>query len=556
MNSTSIASTCSNCNSDFPVTESDQEFYKTMKVPAPTWCADCRYQRRLAWRNERVLYSRKCDGTGEQMLSVYSEDKPFPVYNNDYWYSDKWDALDYGRDYDFTRPFFEQFEELTNMVPQLARSVVKNDNCDYVNQCGMSKDCYLIFEADHDRNCYYSNNIFDSRDCMEILHGTNNELCYECVDCHDSYDLKCSQDSKNCSESWFLKNCIGCMNCFGSVNLRNKQYYFLNQKYSKEEYEQKVKAVNLASYAGLQNMRAQFAELANKFPQKYIHGIKNEDSTGDYISHTERCYNCFDLHNSQDCRNVNIARNMKMVHDVLAFGSKPGVEFSYEVHETGAGTRNILFSDQIWGTCHDISYSKLCVTGSKYLFGCVGLRRAEYCILNKQYSKEEYEEMLPRIIRHMESTQEWGQFFPMNIAPYGYNETMAQDYFPMSKEDVLAKGLKWKDKDQRDYQPAEMEVPDAVSDVPDTITNALLACTDCAKNYRIIGQELRFCRGRGVPLSKKCPDCRHYDRLKLRNPQHLHDRECAKCQTPLKTSYAPDRPEAIHCESCYEGMVD
>lgn len=556
MNNTLSALTCTNCKTPFSVTESDQNFYEIIKVPTPTMCPNCRYQRRLVWRNERILYPRKCDATGEQILSVYSDDKPFPIYNNDYWYSDKWDAINYGRDYDFTRPFFDQLEELMNIVPQLARSVSRNENCDYVNQCGMSKDCYLIFEGDHNRNCYYANNIYDSRDCMEILHGIKNELCFECVDCHDCYDLKCSQDSKNCSESWFLKNCIGCMNCFGSVNLRNKQYYFLNKKYSKEEYEQKVKSVNLASYAGLQRMRAQFAELAKKFPQKYIHGIKNENSTGDYISHTERCYDCFDVHNSQDCRNSHITRNMKMVHDVLSFGGDPGLEFCYEVHEGGAGIRNICFCDQIWEACHDIWYSKLCTNGSKYLFGCVGLRHKEYCILNKEYTKETYEEMLPRIIRHMQSTGEWGQFFPMAISPYGYNETMAQDYFPLTKEQALAKGLKWKDRDQREYQPSQIRVPDLISDVPDTITNAVLACTDCGKNYRVIAQELRFCRGRGVPISQKCPDCRHRDRLKLRNPQKLFNRSCAKCQTPLKSSYSPDRPESIYCESCYEGMTE
>ena len=152
---------CKNCEATFELNDEDIQYFNEMNVPAPTFCPDCRQQRRLTWRSERNLYYRKCDGTGKDIISVYSEDKPFPVYNNDYWYSDEWNTYDYGQDFDFDRPFFEQYEELLNKVPQLSRSAVGNQNCNYVNQCGWCKNCYLIFEADHDENCLYANNLHD-----------------------------------------------------------------------------------------------------------------------------------------------------------------------------------------------------------------------------------------------------------------------------------------------------------------------------------------------------------------------------------------------------------
>ena len=48
----------------------------------------------------------------------------------------------------------------------------------------------------------------------------------------------------------------------------------------------------------------------------------------------------------------------------------------------------------------DLEYS-IMVSSSQNCFGCVNLRNGEYSILNKRYSKEEYEELIPKIIQHM-----------------------------------------------------------------------------------------------------------------------------------------------------------
>jgi Zn ribbon nucleic-acid-binding protein len=58
-------------------------------------CPECRQQRRLSFRNERNLYKRDCDATGKSIISIYSPDKPYKVYNQDFWWSDNWDAMDY-----------------------------------------------------------------------------------------------------------------------------------------------------------------------------------------------------------------------------------------------------------------------------------------------------------------------------------------------------------------------------------------------------------------------------------------------------------------------------
>ena len=90
---------------------------KRYTIPPPTLCPDCRQQRRLTFRNERKLYKRKCDATGKDIVSNYSPDKPYTIYTQEYWWSDKWDAMSYGREFDFSRSAMEQMEELQKSVP-------------------------------------------------------------------------------------------------------------------------------------------------------------------------------------------------------------------------------------------------------------------------------------------------------------------------------------------------------------------------------------------------------------------------------------------------------
>lgn len=65
----------------------------------------------------------------------------------------------------------------------------------------------------------------------------------------------------------------------------------------------------------------------------------------------------------------------------------------------------MLFSYNCW-TSSELAYCIDCYD-TKNCFGCIGLRNKQYCILNKQYTKEQYEELVPKIIEHMTKTGEW-----------------------------------------------------------------------------------------------------------------------------------------------------
>ena len=182
-----------------------------------------------------------------------------------------------------------------------------------------------------------------------------------------------------------------------------------------------------------------------------------------------------------------------------------------------------------------------------------------YCILNKQYTKEEYEALVPKIIEKMRADGEWGEFFPVTMSPFAYNETVAQEYFPLSKEEVLARGWKWRD--QSDEMPKvdrvspAAQLPDSIDDIPDDILNWAIECDATKRPFKIIKQELEFYRQMRLPVPRLHPDERHRRRMALRNPRKLWKRECQKCGKDIETSYAPDRPEIVYCEECYLAEV-
>lgn len=554
---------CKLCSVKFDVTDKDRAFYekispeiggKKILIPDPTLCPDCRQQRRLAQGNQLHLYKRKCDKTGAEVISNYHPDGPYTVYAEEVWWGNDWDATEYGRDFDFSRPFFEQFQELSLAVPRpaLQRGFQYDENSDYTNYAGKNKNCYLIFDSDECRDCYYAysvNSGEDVMDCYRIRSGQLNFECVDCVNCYNSYFL---QDCQNCTDSYFLKNCIGCKNCIMCSNLRNKEYYINNQPVSKEEFEKYKEGMKSRAY--IKQMREHFEKFKLQFPEKYMHGVQNENVTGDYLTSCKDSSFCFDGANLWDCKYSYQSFNpLKNVMDTQECGD---AELLYECAFVGYGTYDVKFSIHALadGTT-DLMYCNYS-PHSQHCFGSIGVKHKKYCILNKQYTQEEYEALVPRIIEHMKTTGEWGEFFPMSLSSFGYNETLAQEHYPLTKEEALGMGLKWQDEDEKNYAPSQYVAPDTIAEVSDDVLKEVLACTTCGRNYRIMKQELELLKKFQMPLPEECFFCRHDKRREMRNPKKMYDRKCMKCGVDIKTTYAEGRPEIVYCEKCYLESVD
>ncbi|MBU0705596.1 hypothetical protein KJ657_05515 [Patescibacteria group bacterium] len=544
--------TCKLCQTDFEVTDKDWQYYQKVDVPSPTLCPTCRAQRRLAWRNERKLYVSKSDLSGERLISIFSPDKPYKVYSTQEWWSDKYNPLDYGRDYDFDRPFFEQFNELMWAVPHMSLIGANNEDCDYCHLLANCKHCYMITESSNNEDCLYGYWLQKCLGCVDSSFSHESRYCYEIDNCYNCYNLKWSQDCTSCSDSYFLKDSIGCKNCFGCINLHQKQYYIFNKPHTKEEYEAFIRKIDFDSYKKLGHWLAEAKKFFLTQPHKYAHILNSENCFGDYIMDARYCEECYHAHDAEYCKyGEHVWRGSKNNMDVSTVGRE--AEWVYEAINTGISSFNVQFSVQNW-TCSDMQYS-YGSHNSSHSFGCVGLKRNEYCILNKQYSKEEYGGLRSRIVEQMKKNGEYGEFFPASISPFGYNETVAHEQYPLTKNEVAEQGFKWSDyeaplPDVEKVISAE-KLPDNSKDIPDDVLNWAIKCQVSGRPFRLTKEELKFYREHHIPIPRLHPDERHMERMKTRNPNRLWNRNCAKCNADIKTSYSPDRPEVVYCEQCY-----
>ncbi len=574
---------CKQCGEKFEVTDEDLKFLEKISpvfdgrkfsIPVSDFCHDCKHQRHLSFRNERKLYARKCDLTDKQIISTYSPDKAFKVYDQEAWWSDKWDELKYGRDFDFSKTFAEQFKALYRDVPHMSLYTTNCENSYYTNYALEQKNCYLMFGAAKNEDCMYGKFVSFSKDCVDNLTLYAGELCYQGIASDMCYACKFFVNCRNCSDSIMIEDCQSCRNCIGCFGLRAKEFCVFNKQYSQEEYAEIKKEYEYLTNEKIEVLRGKLEELKKTLPHVSSHIFGSENCTGESVYNCKNCTNSFDSKNSEDCDHVYFTPNSFGSRDIT-FCSPDGVRSCYSMCSTVGLEMSMMLFYAWYGS--NVYYSMEC-HHCHNIFGCVGLRNKKYCVFNKQYSKEEYEVLVSKIIQHMggigrahgasaqvkaesgfasssetePKNREWGEFFPYDVSAFAYNETIAHEYYPLSKDQALKLGCAWRDEKIEMASEGDYFVPPAdIREVGDDICEKILKCEVTGKAYKVIPSELKFYKKMKLPIPRICPDQRHFDRLKFHNYYRLCDRKCAKCGKDVKSVYAPGRPEIVYCEDCY-----
>ena len=388
-----------------------------------------------------------------------------------------------------------------------------------------------------------------------------------------------------------------CQNCFGCSGLRNKQYYIFNQPSSKTEYEKFLAENYLGERKNLAILKEKAKAVWLAVPKKYSQIIKCQTASGNYISESKNIANGWDVEKCEDAKNLNVVVGLKDCQDCSCFGWG---ELAYELAHAGGVSRS-KFSCHLFGagsidspSSTDLGYC-LFTPNSSYCFGCCNLQKQEYCVLNKKYSKADYEQLVEKIKKQMATLPYkdkkdrpyfYGEFFPPELSTFGYNETNAQDYYLLTKEQALEQGFNWSNYESDvKYEFSNYQVPDNIKDVKDDILEKVLKCEVSGKGFRIIPMELAFYRQMNLPIPKRAPLQRHKDRMAQLLPRVLFKRQCQchgltsapqetsgspstagaltykntclhehgekPCPNIIETPYSPERPEIVYCEQCY-----
>jgi len=537
--------TCLQCAQDFIIDADDFVFYEKMRVVAPTICPMCRLQRRLAWRNEINFYKRVCGLCKKQIISMYHESVPFPVYCSPCWWSDAWAAEDFGRDYDLSRDFFERLGDLQKIVPHEALQSKGSINSDYANYTMNSKNVYLSTVAAESEDCAYCRFVIKNTDCVDCEYTTS---CQSSVGLsRGAYNTDCSYCfvSENCRDVHYSADCHNCESCFGCINLRHKKYHIFNTEYSKEEYEKKVKELRALPHAELLERVDEFMKTQ---PHRANVHFQCQNVTGDDIYFSVSCKQCFGanfVRNGAYLFDVSsLSRSNETVQDLYDCAIVADVQLGYEMIG-GSKSYDCKFGI-INDNCVGTTYSMFCY-GCTEVLGCIGLRSKSYCILNKQYSKEEYALLKEQIL-----SSQPGEFFPNTLCPFAYNESMAMEYFSLSEAEAKRLGYSWRPREKRNY----------------TLDAETFGCAhnesckhECTGAFRLIPLEKKLYERLNLPNPTLCPNCRRGERLDKRNPLKLWLRTCMNnppaggCAKAIEATYPPTDPTIIFCNDCHAKVL-
>ena len=493
---------CSISGQDFLVLEREEQLLKEFQLPLPDKSALENWIYSAGQAGPFNFQKTICPVTKTPILTRWSMNGAIIGVAPEWFWSDQCDNTRAGQEYDFSRPFFDQFIEVArkSYAPSINR--VNCENSPYVNACVQLKDCHLCFACENLRESIYCALCSTSTDLLLCSGVSNSELCYSCLDCNNIYNSRFLQDCQNCNDCFWCLDCIGCKNCFQCVGLRQAQdgYYIRNEKVTAEAWERHFKSLNLGSYHQQLEITAA-AEEFFKDKRDYNTNFKNENCSDVYhVSNSKNCNNVFYSSNCEDCKDIIFSNNARDCYTALWARNSERCYFVTGV----LNAYNCFFCDGAIGNARNNFYSFCCYNGCHDVFGCFFLKTKNYCILNKEYSKEEYEDLLPRVIKHLQSTGEWGKWFPPELYQGCYQDSWANyALVELTDQQIKDRGLLSLKKEQTVNTNEKTELPDDLLLFSEELCEKELFCESSAKPYKISKQELKAFLRQNCPIPRK-----------------------------------------------------
>ena len=477
----------------------------------------------VKWVGSRMslcFYRRKVliNGTFTTLTSVTPETSRSKNIVDGKWYLENQKMFtEQAREYDFTKSFFSNFWELLDSVPAPTRFTDdKSVDCDHAASVWMSNKVYLsILAIDDCENILYT---FYTQDGVKntlnsVMVWDHSENIYFSSGVLKSYNVFYSRYITNSANIWFSTNLIGCQECILCDTLTNASYCIRNKQYSQEEYL-KEKTNILSNKSDFERFYLGLSKKWENFGSKNIVGkfcIESENVENGFFSYrVSSGRNIFFVWDKDGRRNAydTICSDQKWEGDV------------YGCINLGSASNCYLSDSFIWASLY---YCYNCLTCS-FCIGCTGLTNKSYYILNKQYTKEEWEIQAEKIFASMERDGTLWEFFPGEMSRLYFNDTLASlIYDDFTKEEVEAAWYLWRD------EPIRVDIPEGVKIVknteldqyqwfdvhgawkihPDVMDTVI---SDAKWNYyRIVQYEYDFLMKHGLPL----PTLHWLDRIKL-----------------------------------------
>lgn len=477
-------------------------------LPLPTYSPDERLRRRAQYRNFFHLHKRPCDLTGKDVVSMFSKDADSTVWNQPDWWSNKMDGFHYAEDIDWEKDFSSQLHDFMWRVPQttLNNSYKDIENSEYINGNGRSKDCYLTSCGADNEKCLYGFFIYHDTSLVNCIYARFNERCSFSAYLWKCYDVHFSFNCEECRHCRYSFSCDGSHHLLGCVWQVRTQYQILNVSCSETEYEATLSKLKMDAIFR-KGFEKKVLELVKKIGIESNITTGSVDSTGDFCYDSKNAHTCHNAANLEDSYYINDCYDVQDSMDITGWWAN--LSLSYDCIGVGEDSSHLYWTHGSWGNSRYQFYCNNC-SASSYLFACSGLHHQSYCIFNKQYTKEDWEINVKKLIKKLQEAGEWGEFPNAKNAWFPYDASYAMDILPLTEEEVIRRGLKWSNyalkiewKVTRTI-PAE-KLPDTINHIPDDILLWAILSWASNKPYKIQPLELSFYREWGIPIPRLHP---------------------------------------------------
>jgi len=343
-------------------------------------------------------------------------------------------------EYDNKNNFFSNYKKLllTVKLPNLFHYIV-NSNCDYSEASLNSKNAYLSnFAINENENIFYTFRVQKSTNVYNSLYVINNcENIYFSRWITESFNIFYCSYVQNSANIWFSSNLTWCSECIFCNDLDNQSYSIKNKKLSKKDYLEEKKIIL--------KEKNNFLNYYNKCNKLWVNQ-NSSNVTGNFIIESTNVDNWHYVSHNNISRNVMFTGNDNGVgnfNDVFVAWWTWWNDF-YGIHSAWWWA-NLYCSISI-SFCENIFYSYY-LENCSYCIWCIGLKNKSYCILNKQYTKEEWNIMADKIFSSMEKEGTLWNFFPWELNPFYFNDTVAWLIWWFTKEEVTKEWYMWRDEE-------------------------------------------------------------------------------------------------------------
>ena len=159
--------------------------------------------------------------------------------------------------------------------------------------------------------------------------------------------------------------------------------------------------------------------------------------------------------------------------------------------------------------------------------------------------------------------KQWWEFFDPQLSYFGYNETIAMDYYPLTKEQALKMWYKRSDYEspmphvEKKVQGKDLPkqwckiIKEKKPDILEKIINYAVICEVSQRPFRITKQEIEFYIKHNLPLPTKHPDIRRQERFQRKGTSTLYLVHCDECGEEMLSIYDKWGWKKILCEKCF-----